>query len=85
MRYVVVMMLSPFLLFAEHKHIPRNLELAPAINDTAAARPDLSKINSSVIKNPDNFDTLLSTITEIENLLAKLRDQVVVIKNRNKA
>lgn len=82
MRYVVVMMLSPCLLFAEYKHVPHNLDLSPAINDTAAARPDLSKINSSVIKNPDNFDTLLSTITEMENLLAKLRDQVTIIRNR---
>jgi hypothetical protein len=81
MRYVV-MMLSPFLLFAEHKHVPRNLDLAPAVNDTAATRPDLSKINSSEVKKAVDFDTLLSTISEMENLLAKLRDQVTIIRNR---
>lgn len=81
----LVVMLIPFLTFAQfkpHVPIPLDIDLRPAVKEKPAPSPfDLDKINSSEIKKPINFDTLLETINEIDRLLEKTREQIASIRS----
>jgi hypothetical protein len=76
----------PCTIQAEYKLLPKDLELRPTqkissqIIDEEQQVTDFSKINSSTVKQPVNFDTLEQSLAELERIIMSMKEQVSYIR-----